>query len=291
MSTKLKERSQDLKIRWYNEGEKNTKYFLNLEKRHCKQNTISQLKVNDNEFIYTDNEILNECESFYKNLYSSRIECGDHLSHVFPLQESPIRLNDVEQATCEGPLKKEECLKALQDMDSDKTPGTDGLPGEFCKILWDELADILIDTLNYSHENGKLPISQRQGIIKLIPKTDAELNLIKNWRPLTLLNCDFKIATTALANRIKPFLQKLISQDQIGFIKNRFIGENIRLIDGVIKYTAAKNTPGLLLFLDFEKAFDTLEWPFIQRTLQHFGFGLSFQKWMKVFYQDIESCV
>ena len=153
------------------------------------------------------------------------------------------------------------------------------------------MADILIDALNYSHENGKLPISQRRGIIKLIPKKDAELNLVKNWRPLTLLNCDYKIATKALANRIKPFLQKLISHDQTGFIKNRFIGENIRLIDGVIKYTAAKNIPGLLLFLDFEKAFDTLEWPFIQRTLQHFGFGLSFQKWIKVFYQDIESCV
>ena len=117
----------------------------------------------------------------------------------------------------------------------------------------------MIDALNYSHENGKLPISQRRGIIKLIPKKDAELNLVKNWRPLTLLNCDYKIATKALANRIKPFLQKLISHDQTGFIKNRFIGENIRLIDGVIKYTAAKNIPGLLLSLDFEKAFDTLE--------------------------------
>jgi len=79
-----------------------------------------------------------------------------------------------------------------------------------------------------------------------------------------------------MANRIKPFLQKLISHDQTGFIKNRFIGENIRLIDGVITHTTAKNIPGLLLFLDFEKAFGTLEWPFIQRTLQYFDLGLSF---------------
>ena len=92
------------------------------------------------------------------------------MSHVFPLQESPKALNDVEQATCEGPLKKEEYLKTLQDMDSDKTPKTDGLPSEFYKVFWDELADILIDALNYSHENGKLPISQRRGIVKLIPK-------------------------------------------------------------------------------------------------------------------------
>ena len=60
--------------RWYNEGEKNTKYFLNLEKRHCKQGTITQLKVSENDFISTDKEILFECENFYKNLYSSKVD-------------------------------------------------------------------------------------------------------------------------------------------------------------------------------------------------------------------------
>ena len=63
------------KSQWYNEGEKNTKYFLNLEKRHCKQGTISQLKTNDNDLVYTDKEILNECVSFYQSLYSSKSGC------------------------------------------------------------------------------------------------------------------------------------------------------------------------------------------------------------------------
>ena len=131
-----------------------------------------------------------------------------------------------------------------------------------------DLADILINALNYAHKTGTLLVSQRHGIIKLIPKKDADLSLIKNWRPITLLNYDYKIATKAIANRIKYILPELISDDQTGFIKNRFIGENIRLIDSVIKYAAAKDIPGLLLFLDFEKAFDTLEWPFIQKTLR-----------------------
>ena len=67
--------------------------------------------------------------------------------------------------------------------------------------------------------------------MKLMPKKDAELNLIKNWRSLRLLNCDSKIATKAIASRIKTVIPKLISDDQTGFIKGRFIGENIRLID------------------------------------------------------------
>ena len=108
---------------------------------------------------------------------------------------------------------------------------------------------------------------------------------------MTLLNCDYKIATKAIANRIKIFLPKLISDDQTGFIKNRFIGENILLIDSVIRYTAARNILGLLLFLDFEKAFDTLEWTFIQKTFKYFGYGPQLLKWINIFYCNIESCI
>ena len=110
------------------------------------------------------------------------------------------------------------------------------------------MADILINAFNYAFETGKLSVSQRRGIVKLIPKKDAELSLIKNWRPLTLLNCDYKIAAKAIASRIKKVLPKLISGDQTGFIKGRFIGENIRLLDSIIKYTKAKNIPGLQFF-------------------------------------------
>ena len=128
-------------------------------------------------------------------------------------------------------------------------------------------------------------------VVKLIPKKDADLKLIKNWRPITLLNCDYKIATKAIPSRIKTLLPNLISDDQTGFIKDRFIGENIRLIDSVMKFTASKNIPGLLLFLDFEKAFDTLEWAFIHKTQRYFNFGPSLIKWIKVFYCNIESCI
>jgi len=152
-------------------------------------------------------------------------------------------------------------------MESDKTPGTDGLPAEFYKVFWKDISTILIKSLNYAYEKDQPLITQRRGIIKLIPKKDAEPYFIKNWRPLTLLNCDYKIAAKSIANRLKVFLPNLINNDQTGFIKGRFIGENIRLIDSVICYAKEKNIPGLLLFLDCEKAFDTIEWPFIRKTL------------------------
>ena len=197
---------------------------------------------------------MKECESFYQNLYSSKANGKENRDDFFLAQQNQKSLNNDEQLLCEGLLSRKE---------------------------------ILTNALNYSYEKGKLSISQRRGIVKLIPKKDAELNLIKNWRPLTLLNCDYKMATKAIASRMKTLLPKLISNDQTGFIqkKNRFIRENIRSIDSIITYTAVKRIPGLLLFLNFEKVFDTLEWSFIHKTLRHFGFGSSFSNWMKVFLQ------
>ena len=118
-------------------------------------------------------------------------------------------------------------------------------------------------------------VSQRRGIIKVIPKKDADPRFVKNWRPITLLNTDYKIAGKAIANRLKIVIPKIVNNDQTGFIKGRFIGENIRLIEGIINYTATQNIPGRLLFLDFEKAFDTVERSFIWKTLESFNFGSS----------------
>ena len=105
------------------------------------------------------------------------------------------------------------------------------------------------------------------------------------------MNCDYKTATKAIANRLKKVLANVVDNDQTGFLKDRFIGENIRLIDSIIHYAFANKEPGLLLFLDFEKAFDTVEWPFIQKTFKYYNFGQSLINWIKLCYHNTESCI
>ena len=277
------------KSQWYNEGEKNSSYFLNLEKRHYKQGTITQLRINDTFFVTTDRDILSECTAFYRDLYTSKNP--DSLQSTLFSKINSASLTSEEQTLCEGTLTQEECFEALKNMESDKTPGTDGLPAEFYKVFWSDLSSYLISALNYGFDSGRLSVSQRRGVIKLIPKKDAELYFIKNWRPITLLNTDYKIAAKSIANRIKLILPNLINHDQTGFLKDRFIGENIRLIDGIIQYATEKNIPGLLLFIDFEKAFDSLEWSFIHDTLRSYGFGVSLINWVKTLYSHTESCI
>ena len=162
------------------------------------------------------------------------------------------------------------------------------MPIEFYKVFWNEISDCLLNTINYAYSKGKFSISQRHGIIELIPKRDAEPYFVKNWRPIALLNSDYKIAAKTIANRLQNVLPKLINSDQTGFLKGRFIVENIRLIDDLINHTAARNIPGLLMFPDFEKAFDSVEWSFIWKTLSSFNFGPSLINWIKL---CIESCV
>ena len=280
------------KCRWYNEGEKNSKYFLSLEKGHYKNGVISQLKLGENEFASSDKDILSECETFYRDIYSSKADCDNsRINDLFFGNNYSKSLNLEEKEKCEGMLTKVECLQALQSMNPGKTPGSDGLPIEFYKVFWNEISDCLLNTINYAYAEGKFSISQRRGIIKLIPKKDAEPYFVKNWRPITLLNTDYKIAAKAIANRLQNVLPKLINNDQTGFLKGRFIGENIRLIDGLINHTVARNIPGLLMFLDFEKAFDSVEWSFIWKTLSAFNFGSSLINWIKLCYCSIESCV
>ena len=176
-------------------------------------------------------------------------------------------------------------------MESNKSPGSDGLPAEFYKVFWNDINQYLLNALNCAFTKGLLSITQRRGLITLIPKKNKPTNLLKNWRPITLLNCDYKIATKSIASSIRKVLPRIINNDQTGFLKGRFIGENIRLIDSIINYTNTEKIPGLLLFVDFEKAFDSIEWSFIEKTLKYYNFGTSLVTWVKVFYTDISSCV
>lgn len=100
---------------------------------------------------------------------------------------------------------------------------------------------------------------------------------MKNWRPITLLNTVYKLASSCIAERIKSVLPSIICTDQTGFIPGRFIGENIRLIYDILHFTEDKDIPGILLLIDFEKAFDSISWLFVDKVLSFFYFWRLYQ--------------
>ena len=143
------------------------------------------------------------------------------------------------------------------------------------------------------HQFGRaLSISQRQGIITLIPKPNNDTTLLDNLRPISLLNIDYKILTKVIAKRLEKFLPKIINPDQTGYVKNRFIGKNIRLISDIMSYTEETSIPGIALFLDFKKAFDTIEWDFIDNCLKKVQLRPRHSKLVQSYiYNNVNSCV
>jgi len=265
-----------------------------LEKRHYTEKIIPKLIVENNSEISDINSILKEQVNFYKTLYTSSnpIFSETHEALFFDENNEFLRkLNDDQKLSCEGDLSVEECLLSLKKMKNSKSPGYDGYTVEFYKFFWNDIKEFLIRSFNYSYKNGEFSVSQRQGLVTCIPKEGKCKYYLKNWRPITLLNVDVKIASSTIANRIKPVLQDLISDSQKGFLKGRYIGECTRLISDLIDRMEEDEIPGLLVLLDFEKAFDTIEWEFIQRALKCFGFGDSLCTWIETFYSNISSCI
>ena len=181
------------------------------------------------------------------------------------------RLSNEEQATFEHELTVQEIKNVLHSFEKNKTPGEDGFSKEFYETFFDLLNQNLLDSYNEAFQKGSLSVSQRRGVISLIPKHDCDLSELTGWRPITLLNVDYKILAKCIAKRTEPFLPKLIHSDQTGFMKDRFIGQNVRLLNDLMEYTDMKKISGIFLFIDFEKAFDSIEWNFIKRSLELFN--------------------
>ena len=146
------------------------------------------------------------------------------------------------------------------------------------------------DSYLYAFETGKLSIEQRRSIITLLPKKDKLLKLLKNWRPISLLNADFKILAKVFGLRMKEILPTIISNEQVGYLKERYIGQNIRTIKDIMDKLEGDES-GIIAFLDFEKAFDSIEWKYLRASLKAFNFGNNFLKWLSVLYTDIQACV
>ena len=140
------------------------------------------------------------------------------------------------------------------------------------------LAQLWLRALNYAFENSEMSISQKRSIISLIPRKDKDKKYLRNWRPISLLNNDYKIVTKALVLRLEKVLPTIISPNQTGYVKGRYIGESIRIITDMMFLTKKKNIPGLAVFLDFEKAFDSIEWCYLQKCLEAFNFGPQLQQ-------------
>lgn len=267
---------------WVEKGERPTKYFFNLEKRNYSRRVIYELELEEDEIITSEKQILLEIENYFTNIFPSKTEVSEEKFDVYVEHLKLPRLSHEMSVKADDHLAYEECKECLDTFSAGKSPGEDGFTVEFYSTFFDLIGNDLVDSLNATYENNQLSISQRRGVISLIPKEELSLLKLQNWRPITLLDVDYKIASKAIAKRIEPLLPSSIHPHQTGFLKGRYIGENIRLICDIMEQTKKLNCSGILLSPDFQKASDTLEWSCIVNVLRMYNFGDSLRNWIKV---------
>ena len=171
-------------------------------------------------------------------------------------------------------------------MNNNKTPGQDGIPEDFYKVFWTKIKELFMEMLHESYNTKKLHQTARQGILNLIPKQNKDTRQIKNLRPITLLNTDYKIIEKAIANKMMPALKEIINKDQRGFMKDRRISVNIRKMLDIMQHAEKEDLEAVVLSLDFVKCFDKCSFSILHGSLDFFGFGAIVKEWTKILYKD-----
>ena len=131
----------------------------------------------------------------------------------------------------------------------------------------------------------------RQCLITCLPKGNKDKRLIKNWRPVSLLSVVYKLISGVIAKRLKQALAIIISESQSGFLSGRQLSDNTRFKNDLMHKTEISNINGLLMLIDFEKAFDSMSWKFIYNVLEFLGFGENFIEWIKLFNYDVTAYI
>lgn len=265
---------------WAEKGEKSTGFFFSLERKKQPRNTITELTTATGQ-VKTDLDILAETQKYYQVLFND--EPTNAEDQVWLINQLDTKLTQTTKTSCEGPLTEKECSEAIKKMAKNKSPGPDGLPAEFFQVFWNDLGEDLVTVFNENYDSGEMTPSQREAILRLLFKKNNK-KLLKNWRPISLLNADYKIAAKALATRLKRALPEIINPDQTCGVPNRTIFENIFRLRDLIATSTKNNTDLILINLDQEKAFDRVNRDFLRKVFLKLNFGPSFRRWIDVLY-------
>lgn len=268
-------------------NEKPSKYFFQKEISRGQEKIVKS--VIDNNITYsTSSDILNCFKHFYENLYSNE-PVDNSLNHLF--------LSNLPQVKSEfyfelnKNITKEEIFNALKEMEPNKSPGCDGLSSALYLKFFDIFGPILEDVINLAYEQNSLSMSQKMSYITLICKDKNNSTDMKNYRPISLLNIDYKIISKVLTTRLGKILPDIIHMDQTCAVKGRTIFDNVHLLRNIIDYVDQKNLGACFICLDQEKAFDRVSWSYLYDTLAAFGFPQEFVRWIQLLYTDISSSV
>jgi exonuclease III len=255
------------RINWIKEGDANTALFHAQARYRKQKNFIAQIVANGH--VYTKQvhkaEIIDE---FYFSLL------GQNAARERTINLEALGVPRHDLSELDIPFSEEEVWNTIKMLPPDKAPGPYGFTGRFYQACWPIIKKEVMEAISavWSRKFRNFE-TLNSAFITLLPKI-ARAKCAKDFRPISLVHSFAKLLTRLLANRLAGWIQQMVSPNQSGFIKGRFIQDNFMLVQQTARFLHQQKHPRFLLKLDISKAFNSVSWPFLLEVLRQLGFGL-----------------
>nr|GEV14604.1 RNA-directed DNA polymerase, eukaryota [Tanacetum cinerariifolium] len=264
---------QKAKIRWAVEGDENLKYFHGIINKKCSQLVIRGI-IFDGDWIVDPFLVKHEFHSHFSNRFAASVSDSISFDHTFPRQLTVDQMDDLERVVSYDVIKN-----VVWNCGTNKSSGPDGFTFEFfrkyCKIIDNDV----VAAVMCFFDTGVFPPGCNSSFITLIPKMH-EAKMVKDFRPISLIGSTYKIIAKVLANRLSHVISDLVFEEQFAFVTNRFILDGPFILNEPFSWCKHKNSKALIFKIDFEKAFDSVRWDYLDMVLLNFGFGSKWRIWI-----------
>ena len=275
---------QKSREKWLEEGDRNTKFFHNSTLINRAKNKISSIKTQDGSITENPTEIAATFVNHFQSLLNN-FEGSNRMAQSRMLEVIPKIINKEDNKALNKPITLEEVRKVVFDLNPDKSPGPDGFQAFFYQKCWDIIGTELWEAIEASRRGGSILAEINYSFFTLIPKK-SDPTTPGDYRPIALCNTIYKIFAKILANRLKPLLSKVISEEQTGFVPGRSILDGIITIQETIHSAQKTKKACMFMKLDIQKAYDMVDWRFLCKTLEAFGFA---HQWINLIFKCIST--
>ncbi len=267
---------------------KQANYLHGKLKKEDSEKYIHSIKTEDCICLEDPKDINLEFKKYYQALYKSDFDNKNINTEIENFLDGlPIpKINTVDKDLLDAGISEEEVLGAINSLQNNKAPGPDGFPIEYFKVFAKKLLSPLTNMIREALDNQVLPHSLEVATITLLLKPGKDQQECGSYRPLSLLNSDYKVLSKLIALRLENVIPKIIHSDQTGFIKNRQGADNVRRLFHVIDAAQKREHPMMIVSMDAEKAFDRIEPNFLTCTLRAMNFGDTFIQYIKTLFND-----
>ena len=268
---------------WAGKIDKPNKNMFHLLKQKQARDKVPNLIDHQGNLCSNEGENLDCAFNFFNNIFGSTpLHSPDKTNARAKIALTRKKtVTDAMKVKLDAHVTLDEIKDSILTLANGKSPGIDGLPNEFFKTYVSFLAPNLLLVWKESVRYGALPTCINTGVVKLIHKR-GEKNKLDNWRPITCMTSIYKTFALCLSRRLSPMMDAIILSSQKGFIKGRYILDAILNLWEGSEYASDLSLDFLFLKIDFDKAYDRVEWDFILQSLYDMGCGKMFIKFVHV---------